>query len=139
MFIPMLENEVIDNNRSNFFLEKLEELYRNEAFLVHLQKKAEEPPEDGERVENPNLVFENRIDHESLLRRQAIFDEIKERQREQKREGKSQASSYKGVVSEVELFDYDSSNVLAALGKLFVTGRKLKPVVKAKSTVPFQN
>ena len=70
MFIPMLENEIIDNNRSNFFLEKLEELYRNEAYLVHLQKRAEEPrEEEDERVENPNLVFEKRIHEDTLLRR----------------------------------------------------------------------
>ena len=49
MFIPMLESEIIDNNKSNFFLEKLEELYRNEAYLVHLQKKAEEDPDDRNR------------------------------------------------------------------------------------------
>ena len=79
MFIPMLESEIIDNNKSNFFLEKLEELYRNEAYLVHLQKKAEEDPDDRNRQDNPNLVFENRIDHESLLRRQKIFDKINER------------------------------------------------------------
>ena len=40
-------------------------------------------------------------------------------------------------MQEVELLDYDSSNVIAALSKLFITGRKLKPVVKTKSTVPF--
>ena len=79
MFIPLLESEIIDNNKSNFFLEKLEDLYRNEAYLVHLQKKAEEDEGDRKRQDNPGLIFENRIDHETLLRRQKIFDKIEER------------------------------------------------------------
>ena len=37
MFIPLLENEIIDSSKSSFFLEQLEQLYRNEAYLYHLE------------------------------------------------------------------------------------------------------
>lgn len=40
--IPMLENEIIDSQRSSFFLEKLEALFRNEAYLEHLKARIEE-------------------------------------------------------------------------------------------------
>ena len=55
---------------------------------------------------------------------------IDERKRDQKNEGKASTSSYKGVVREEELFDYDQNAIVAVFNKLFVTGRKLKPVVK---------
>ena len=36
VFVPMLESELIDSARSSFYLDKLEELFRNEAYLIHL-------------------------------------------------------------------------------------------------------
>lgn len=40
--IPMLENELIDSSRSSYFLEKLEKLFRDEAYLVHLKARIED-------------------------------------------------------------------------------------------------
>lgn len=35
MFVPMLENELIDSSLSSFFLQKLEEIFKKEAYLKH--------------------------------------------------------------------------------------------------------
>ena len=48
-----------------------------------------------------------------------------------KLEGSDSNSTYKSVVSEVEL-DQDENFCLAVFNKLFVKGRKLKPVVQKK-------
>ena len=34
--IPMMESELIDALRSGFYLEQLEQLFRNEAYMIHL-------------------------------------------------------------------------------------------------------
>lgn len=34
--IPLYESELVDNVRSSYYLEKLEQLFRDEAYLVHL-------------------------------------------------------------------------------------------------------
>ena len=76
----MLESELIDSTRSKFFLDKLEELFRNEAYLVHLQKmvnKQKEAQEEGNKDELNNLF--DLADLDTLRRRQLIFDSIKER------------------------------------------------------------
>ena len=83
VFIPMLESEMIDSSRSSFYLDKLEELFRNEAYLVHLQKmvnKQKEAQEEGKEDELNNLF--NLMDLDTLRRRQLIFDSIKERQQQ---------------------------------------------------------
>ena len=80
VFIPMLESEMIDSTRSTFYLDKLEELFRNEAYLVHLQKmvnKQKEAQEEGNKDELNNLF--DLADLDTLRRRQLIFDSIKER------------------------------------------------------------
>ena len=33
-----MEGELIDSARSTFYLEQLEQLFRNEAYMIHLQK-----------------------------------------------------------------------------------------------------
>ena len=71
---------MIDSSRSSFYLDKLEELFRNEAYLVHLQKmvsKQKEAQEEGKEDELNNLF--NLMDLDTLRRRQLIFDSIKER------------------------------------------------------------
>ena len=135
IFIPMLENELIDSNRSTFFLEKLEDLFRKEAYQRHLekridhQKKLKERKDRGEEGKEEEL---NHMDYDTLRRRKIIRDLIKERQRDQKVEGKGNSANYKGVVKETELFDIDDNEYLAALSRVFQTGRKLKPLVRAK-------
>jgi|LauGreDrversion4_2_1035121.scaffolds.fasta_scaffold30095_3 hypothetical protein len=39
VFIPMLENEIVDSSKTAFYLEHLEQLFRDEAFVVHLNKR----------------------------------------------------------------------------------------------------
>ena len=81
MFVPMLESELIDSVRSTFYLDKLEELFRNEAYMVHLQKmvnKQKEAQDEGKEDDLNNLF--NLMDLDTLRRRQLIFDAIKERQ-----------------------------------------------------------
>jgi len=36
VFIPMLESELIDSSRTQFFLHHLEQLFREEAYITHL-------------------------------------------------------------------------------------------------------
>lgn len=80
-FIPMLETEIIDSMRSSFYLEQLEQLFRNEAYMIHLKKmveKQKEAKEEGKEDEMNNLF--NLMDMATLTRRQEIFDLIKKRQ-----------------------------------------------------------
>jgi len=42
VFIPFLEREIIDGDRTTFYLEQLNALYREEAYLVFLEKRAKE-------------------------------------------------------------------------------------------------
>ena len=71
----MLESELIDSMRSSYYLEQLEQLFRNEAYLLHLQKmvsKQKEVQETGHEDELNNLF--NLMDLDTLRRRQLIFD-----------------------------------------------------------------
>ena len=63
---------------------------------------------------------------------------IKERQIEQTVEGKGSSANYKNVIKEEELFDYDDNALFAVFNKLFQTGRKLKPIVRQTSAVPYE-
>ena len=38
-FIPMLEAELIDSTRTTFYLNHLESLFREQAYLTHLNKR----------------------------------------------------------------------------------------------------
>ena len=67
MFIPMLENEITDSNRSSFFLEQLEHLFRNEAYLLHLDKRVQH--QQVQREQGVEQLMENRMDLDSLRRR----------------------------------------------------------------------
>ena len=61
---------MIDSTRSTFYLDKLEELFRNEAYLVHLQKmvnKQKEAQEEGNKDELNNLF--DLADLDTLRRR----------------------------------------------------------------------
>jgi hypothetical protein len=40
MFIPLLENEIVDSSRTGVYLEELEKIFQEEAYLVHLEEKA---------------------------------------------------------------------------------------------------
>jgi hypothetical protein len=42
MLIPLFESELIDSSRSTFYLEKLEMLFRDEAYMVHLKARIED-------------------------------------------------------------------------------------------------
>ena len=53
-----MEGELIDSARSTFYLEQLEQLFRNEAYMIHLQKmvhKQQEAQEEGKEDEMRNL------------------------------------------------------------------------------------
>jgi len=44
--IPMLESEIIDSSKSTFLLDKLEKMFRDEAYLVHLQARIQQEKQD---------------------------------------------------------------------------------------------
>ena len=78
------------------------------------QLKQQEQQEEG--AVDPMF---KRIDLASLQRRQEIYDIIKDRQRDQKEQGKGSSANYKGVVREEELFDYDTNAFMSVFNKFF--------------------
>ena len=68
VFIPLLENEIVDSGKTAFYLEHLEQLFRDEAFMVHLNKRAQ--LQQDERKTKPQQQQEvNIVDLETLRRR----------------------------------------------------------------------
>lgn len=49
MFIPMLESDIVGNSGTNFYLDKLEKIYRHEAYLKHL----------GDKTADTNLAYQD--------------------------------------------------------------------------------
>lgn len=47
-FIPMLESELIDPTRNDFYLKQLENIFRHEAYMIHLEKMVNKQKEDQE-------------------------------------------------------------------------------------------
>ena len=130
IFIPLLEAEIIDSTRSTFYLEQLEQLYRNEAYLIHLQKmvsKQKEATEEGKEDVLNNLF--NLMDLDTLRRRQIIFDQIKERHQQHQNDATKGGSAYRSVVEEEEL-NYDTNFLSVIFNKIFIKGRKLRPLIK---------
>lgn len=75
-----------------------------------------------------------KYDAECIKRRQIFFDKLKQYQREMKAGHQKASTQYKSVVSEFELLE--SENPLVALfNKMFITGRKLRPVVQKRQPV----
>ena len=138
--IPLLESEVIADSD---LLDKLEVLFLEHAYREYLEKKIEEE-RTGIVEEAPkvyNLALETnalKFDSECIRRRQMFFDKLKHFQRElQAGSHTKSANQYKSVVREFELLE--SENPLIALfNKLFLTGRKLKPVVQKRPPVSFE-
>jgi len=138
VFIPLLDQELIDSSRSSYYLKQLEQLYRNEAYQIHLQKiiaKQKESEEEGKADQMSDLF--NVWDLEALKRRQIIFDQIKERQQREANKTTKSSSTYRSVVHEEE-FSYDTNFLVSISEKLFMRGRKLKPLVKVKPAVNFE-
>jgi len=48
MPIPLYESEIVDSSRGTFYLDKLEKLYREEAYLAHLKARIEEKVEEDD-------------------------------------------------------------------------------------------
>mmetsp|Transcript_36591 Transcript_36591/g.48037 ORF Transcript_36591/g.48037 Transcript_36591/m.48037 type:complete len:268 (+) Transcript_36591:315-1118(+) len=135
VFIPMMESELIDSSRSNFYLEQLEQLFRTEAYMIHLtkmvnkQKEVQEDEDKGKEDELNNLF--SLMDLDTLRRRQLIFDLIKERISQHSNESRQGGSTYRSVVEE-EDFGFDANFLVTISEKLFMRGRKLKPLIKEK-------
>ena len=144
IIIPLLEKEIIENDD---LLTKLEVLHREQAYREYLDKKAEEEMMRGQTgmdrnaIEGDRQIYikdaeENAIkyDAECIKRRQIFFDHLKQYQREIKSGHQKASTQYKSVVKEFELLE--SENPLVALfNKLFITGRKLRPVVQKRQAV----
>lgn len=101
MPIPLYESEIVDGSRGTFYLEKLENLFREEAYLAHLKARIEDIDIDqGEK--NPSKTALN-VDLETLKRRQLILDEVKNRQTALNAEGSRANINYKSVIKQVDL------------------------------------
>lgn len=73
VFVPMLENEIVDSSKTAFYLEHLEQLFRDEAFLVHLNKRVTLQKED-QNTGNQQVEEVQVVDLDTLRRRQMIFE-----------------------------------------------------------------
>ena len=89
--------------------------------------------EEGKEEELNNLF--NLMDLDTLRRRQVIFDQIKERIQQHSSQTRQGGTTYRSAVDEEE-FSYDTNFLVTISEKLFMRGRKLKPLVREK---PAQN
>ena len=77
------------------------------------------------------------VDLETLRRRQIIYDRIKDRANNRAKESTGSSNNYKGVVREVEI---EATNpFVGVFNRFFVSGRRLKPYVKKRQVVAFEN
>jgi hypothetical protein len=135
-FVPMLETELIDGKRTTVYLEALEKLYREEAYLKHLEDKARLQTTTGgpdtSKVEDSSFAL---VDYETKRRRHIIADRIKQRKRMQQVGGDVRTTSiYGSIVKEYKLPQI--ANPLAAIMQsLLSMERKLKPIVRAREPV----
>lgn len=75
-----------------------------------------------------------KYDSECIRRRQLFFDKLKRYAREVKAGHQKASTQYKGVVREFELLESESP-LIAIFNKLFITGRKLRPVIQKRQPV----
>ena len=139
--IPLLESEVILDPE---LLDKLEILFREKAYKEYLEQKIED--EKLGKKEEPasnviNLAMEEnamKYDSECIRRRQMFFDRLKHFERDMQSGTNSKSSTqYKSVVREFELLESENP-LLALFNKMFITGRKLKPVVQIRQPVSLE-
>lgn len=77
------------------------------------------------------------VDLDTLRRRQAIYDKMKDRANRKLSETTGGTNSYKSIVREVEI---EATNPFVGLvNRFFVSGRRLKPAIKQREVVPFDN
>lgn len=138
VFIPMLESEIIDGDRSTFYLEQLEALFREEAYMRHLEKRAiaQQKDEGGQEQDVSNDL--NVVDLDTLRRRQLIFDKLKDRKQQEGGDGKGSNAQYKSIVTEYEL-DSTTNPFVAIYRRLMRRDRKLKPVVRKRVVTSYEN
>ena len=133
-FIPFLEAEVIDGNKSRMFLSKLEEIYRNEAYTKYVTRlKQQNSKSIGQSKKQGLEDADDLVDTATHDRRRQIHEKIRKIKHSITSKTSVESSSYKSVVKE---FEYDVQNPFTGiLQKLLVTGRKLKPVVRRREPV----
>jgi len=136
MFVPMLENELIDSTRSSYFLDQLEVLYKSEAYMAHLDKRAA-VQEANEADFGAELDRTALLSLETLKRRQEIFEALKSRAMDNRDSNSGATSNYNAVIEEVQV--QTTNPMFAIFNKFFQTGRKLKPIVAPRETVPFES
>jgi len=76
IFVPMLEEELINDSRTNFYLEQLEKIYRQKAYEKYLDKRVEGKEKQIEDVDISNVDI---VDLETVRRRQVIYNELSNR------------------------------------------------------------
>jgi hypothetical protein len=81
MFIPLLENEIVDSNRTGVFLEELEKIFQEEAYLVHIEEKARLQREKSKEQYGMDASKPLERDFETMRRRNEILTKIKNRQK----------------------------------------------------------
>ena len=101
--IPLFENEIVDSTRSSLYLDKLEILFRDEAYLAHLKARIDH---ENASPAHPGLDLASQLipmDLETLNRRSLILNEMKTRAQTAYMTGNKGVIQYKSVVKEFEL------------------------------------
>jgi hypothetical protein len=68
IFVPMLEEELINGSRTNFYLEQLEKIFRQKAYEKYLEKRVE--TKDDNLLEDVDAAHLEIVDLETVRRRQ---------------------------------------------------------------------
>ena len=133
-FIPMLEEELIDgHDRTHFYLDQLEKIYRKKAYDKFLTKRTEGTTENN-YVDSESFQI---IDLETVRRRQLIYNKISNRAGGKQGQNSNTQVMYKSVVREVEGFQANNP-LIGLINKFFIRGRRLKPVVEKREVVDFK-
>ena len=77
------------------------------------------------------------VDHDTLIRRQRIYERIKQRSYQPANKVSSESNQYKSIVDEFHV-DFDNP-LVGLLDKIFISGRKLKPIVKKRVPISCDN
>mmetsp|Transcript_32700 Transcript_32700/g.31921 ORF Transcript_32700/g.31921 Transcript_32700/m.31921 type:complete len:145 (-) Transcript_32700:2229-2663(-) len=114
----------------------LEKLYREQAYREYLEKRIQEEKVNKMQQDQKHMELAEflQFDNESIRRRQKFFDLLKQKQKELKAGQQRLSTHYKSIISEFELLEARNP-LIAFFNNLFITGRKLRPIVTERQPI----
>lgn len=130
--IPQLNSELINGDISKYYLNWLEEVYRQETYKDYIDKKQQVQQNLMDNNEGLEMFVTDEVfDPNTLKRRQLIFDKINKRKKvSQSGLTANKQIQYDSIVDEYKL--QDDKSLLEMLKGLLKFERPLKPVVKQR-------